>query len=80
MKLENARILLTGAAGGLGHELAKQLHASGASLLLAGRDVAKLEALRATLGPRCAVVAADLTRAEGVALVARVARTSRSTC
>jgi short-subunit dehydrogenase len=74
MKLENARILLTGAAGGLGHELAKQLHASGASLLLAGRDVAKLEALRATLGPRCAVGAADLTRAEGGALGARVAR------
>lgn len=74
MKLENARILLTGAAGGLGAELAKQLHAAGASLLLAGRDVAKLEALRAALGPRSAVIAADLTRAEGVALVAHAAR------
>lgn len=32
MKLEHARILLTGAAGGLGQELARQLHAAGASL------------------------------------------------
>ena len=37
MKLKNARILLTGASGGLGHELASQLSAAGASLLLAGR-------------------------------------------
>lgn len=74
MRLENAKILLTGAAGGLGHELARQLHAAGASLLLAGRDVARLEALRAELGERSAVVAADLTRAEGVALTARAAR------
>lgn len=74
MKLENARILLTGAAGGLGHELARQLHESGASLLLAGRDAARLEALRASLGQRAAVVTADLTRAEGVALTAHAAR------
>ena len=74
MKLENARILLTGAAGGLGGELAKQLHAAGASLLLAGRDATKLNALRATLGPRAAVIAADLTCAEGVALTAYAAR------
>lgn len=74
MKLQNARILLTGAAGGLGHELALQLHAAGASLLLAGRDATRLEALRASLGERAAVVTADLTRAEGVALTARAAR------
>ncbi len=74
MKLEHARILLTGAAGGLGQELARQLHAAGASLLLAGRDTARLEALRASLGSRAAVVTADLLRAEGVALTANAAR------
>lgn len=74
MKLENARILLTGAAGGLGHELARQLYESGAALLLAGRDAARLETLRASLGARAAIVAADLTRAEGVALTAHAAR------
>ena len=42
MQLKNARILLTGAGGGLGQELARQLSAAGATLLLAGRDVAKL--------------------------------------
>ena len=74
MKLENARILLTGATGGLGQELARQLAASGAAVLLAGRDAARLEALRASLGTRASVVVADLTRAEGVALTARAAR------
>jgi len=74
MQLENARILLTGAGGGLGHELARQLSGRGASLLLAGRDVGRLEALRDSLGARVAMVAADLTRTEGVALTARAAR------
>ena len=74
MKLENARILLTGAAGGLGHELAQQLATSGAALLLAGRDAGRLEMLRASLGPRASVVTADLTRPEGVALTACAAR------
>ena len=63
MKLENARILLTGATGGLGRELARQLAASGAAVLLAGRDAARLEALRASLGARASLVVADLTRA-----------------
>ena len=74
MKLENARILLTGAAGGLGHELARQLAESGASLLLAGRDAVRLEALRASLGNGAAIVTADLTRSEGVAVTARAAQ------
>jgi short-subunit dehydrogenase len=74
MRLENARILLTGATGGLGRELARQLHEAGAALLLAGRDAQRLEALRVSLGARAAIVAADLTRPEGVALTARAAR------
>ena len=74
MKLENARILLTGAAGGLGHELARQLAESRASLLLAGRDAVRLEALRASLGNGAAIVTADLTRSEGVAVTARAAQ------
>ncbi len=74
MKLENARILLTGAAGGLGSELARQLTAAGSSLLLAGRNAKRLEALRETLGTNAAVVAADLTSTEGVALTVRAAQ------
>ena len=74
MKLENARVLLTGAAGGLGSELARQLSAAGASLLLAGRDGRRLEALRATLGGKAAIVVADLTRAEGIAATVQAAQ------
>ena len=49
MKLKNARILLTGATGGLGHELANQLSAAGASLLLAGRAETRLNEMRAAI-------------------------------
>ncbi len=38
MKLETTRVLLTGAAGGIGSALAEQLAASGASLALLGRN------------------------------------------
>lgn len=74
MKLENARILLTGATGGLGSELARQLAAAGASLLLAGRDGKRLETLRASLGGKAKIVMADLTHAEGVAVIVRAAQ------
>jgi short-subunit dehydrogenase len=42
MQLKNARILLTGASGGLGQELARQFTDAGAALLLAGRDSGRL--------------------------------------
>lgn len=74
MQLENARILLTGAGGGLGQELARQLHAAGANLLLAGRDANRLSALQSSLGKRVSIVCADLTRSEGIAITARAAR------
>jgi NAD(P)-dependent dehydrogenase (short-subunit alcohol dehydrogenase family) len=51
-----------GATGGIGSELARQLHASGGRLLLVGRDAAKLDALAASLpgahASRCANAAA----------------------
>ena len=74
MQLKNARILLTGAGGGLGQELARQLSAAGATLLLAGRDVAKLEALRTELPAGASIVGADLTTPEGIAAISRAAQ------
>lgn len=74
MQLNNARILLTGATGGLGQALAQQLAADGARLLLAGRDTARLAALNAALGGEHSSVRADLTRPEGVAAAAGAAR------
>lgn len=74
MQLNNARILLTGASGGLGQELARQLAASGARLLLAGRDDARLAKLAASLGGDCQYVRADLNRPEGIAAATGAAR------
>jgi len=45
MQLKNKRILLTGAAGGIGQHIALQLAQKGANLALAGRDINKLQAL-----------------------------------
>ena len=74
MQLKNARILLTGASGGLGQELARQLTDCGAALLLAGRDSGRLNALATSLGPSAASICADLERASGVAALAGAAR------
>jgi uncharacterized protein len=50
MKLDGARVLLTGAYGGIGTATARAFHARGAVLLLSGRRPEKLDALRAELG------------------------------
>jgi short-subunit dehydrogenase len=49
MKATDARVLLTGATGGIGREVASALLAAGASLLLAGRSPEALAALRRAL-------------------------------
>lgn len=45
MQLNNKRILLTGATGGIGQHLARLLASKGAKLAIVGRDAQKLEAL-----------------------------------
>lgn len=78
MQLNQARILLTGATGGLGMALARQLAAAGAKLLVAGRDteadMGRLAALAGELGAGHAQVAGDLSSAAGIATVAAAAR------
>jgi short-subunit dehydrogenase len=68
MKCKNKVILLTGATGGLGQELAIALAQKQAKLVLTGRDSKKLAQLKnkinAQLG-ECIVVSADLTTQEG---------------
>src|SRR5262245_10367188 len=49
MKLTEARVLLTGAAGGIGAASAHALLAAGASVMLTGRDVARLRDLARSL-------------------------------
>lgn len=74
MQLNQARILLTGASGGLGRDLARELAGAGASVLLAGRDAVRLAAIKAELGASADSVVADLTTAEGIAAANAAAR------
>jgi short-subunit dehydrogenase len=60
--LRGARVLLTGATGGVGHAIARALHAQGAVLTLTGRRAEALDALSAELG--ATTLTADLARPE----------------
>ena len=58
--LSGRTALVTGASGGIGGAIARQLHDQGARLVLTGRRQEALEALAAELGERAAVQRADL--------------------
>jgi uncharacterized protein len=62
--IAGARVLLTGASGGLGGALARRLHAGGAVLTLSGRRADVLEALATQLGARA--IRADLAERDEV--------------
>lgn len=79
MQLKGARVLLTGASGGLGRPLAQALAGAGATLLLAGRDGARLAALAGELAaPGTQTVSCDLRTARGVEAAATAARAFRT--
>jgi uncharacterized oxidoreductase len=68
MDLNGKQVLLTGGSAGIGREIARQLKARGAQVLLTGRDPERLAAMA---GEGFATLAADLSNAAGVdALVA----------
>jgi 3-oxoacyl-[acyl-carrier protein] reductase len=52
--------LVTGATGGIGAGIARAFHAAGATVAISGRQVEKLDALKAELGDRIVVVPCDL--------------------
>lgn len=67
MKVASMRVLLTGAGGGIGSAIARELAAQGAALVLAGRTLAPLESLSSELrgrGVQVRVQAADVTSEE----------------
>lgn len=73
MRAADARILLTGATGGIGAAAARALHAAGADLLLTARSPDALAALARELAARGrepAWCAADLCQPAGVARLA----------
>ncbi|WP_349742003.1 SDR family oxidoreductase [Roseateles cavernae] len=80
MKAAQARVLLTGACGGIGRAVADSLLQAGAALLLVGRSPARLAAQVHELGQRHGVeparlrwVATDLAQAERLRPLAEIA-------
>lgn len=72
MNLQNKRILLTGATGGIGKHLASKLAANQASLLVTGRNKHELDILVSDLagaGASIHAVTADLASAGDVSLL-----------
>ena len=65
---------MTGASGGIGAAIAKQLHAQGATVVLAGRRQAALAALAEALGERVRVELAELAEPEAAERLQGVAR------
>jgi short-subunit dehydrogenase len=56
MELRGSSVLLTGATGGIGHAIARDLHGAGASLILTGRRTDVLEPLAAEVGGKATAV------------------------
>jgi 3-oxoacyl-[acyl-carrier protein] reductase len=65
--LSGKSALVTGASGGIGAAIARQLHGMGASVALSGTRIEPLEALAAELGDRTAVTPCNLGDGEAVA-------------
>ena len=65
--------LVTGASGGIGGEIARALHAAGATVTLSGTRLAPLEALAAELGERVHVATCDLSDAASVEALPKAA-------
>ncbi|MDH3663466.1 MAG: 3-oxoacyl-[acyl-carrier-protein] reductase [Alphaproteobacteria bacterium] len=64
--LSERRALVTGASGGIGGAIARQLHAQGAHVVLSGRRQEALDALANELGERSTTLVADLGEENGV--------------
>lgn len=80
MKLNDARILLTGAAGGIASAIAREVGQCGAELLLADLDQTALDELVSVLseqGTRAEAVAANITVESDVARLIERAREAR---
>ncbi|MEM5474742.1 3-oxoacyl-[acyl-carrier-protein] reductase [Pacificibacter sp. AS14] len=71
--LTGKNALITGASGGIGGEIAKALHAAGATVGLSGTRVEPLEALAAELGERAFVLPCNLSDKDSVVALPKAA-------
>ncbi|QCO54502.1 3-oxoacyl-ACP reductase FabG [Pseudorhodobacter turbinis] len=71
--LTGKNALVTGASGGIGGEIARKLHAAGATVALSGTREAPLEALAAELGSRAHVLTCNLSDAQSVEALPKAA-------
>ena len=71
--LTGRKALVTGASGGIGEAIARQLHAQGATVGLHGTRVERLEALAADLGDRVMMFPADLSDRDTVSALGKKA-------
>lgn len=65
-RLDEKKALITGASGGIGGEIAKILHAAGATVALSGTRVEPLQALAAELGDRVHILPCNLSDSEAI--------------
>jgi 3-oxoacyl-[acyl-carrier protein] reductase len=68
MRLAGRRAMITGAAGGIGSEVARAFVSEGAALAVLGRNELKLRALCDELGPAAHAIACDVSNADAVAV------------
>ncbi|MCO6409951.1 MULTISPECIES: 3-oxoacyl-[acyl-carrier-protein] reductase [Hoeflea] len=71
--LTGRKALVTGASGGIGEAIARQLHSRGATIGLHGTRVERLEALAADLGDRVHMFPADLSDRDAVSALGKSA-------
>jgi len=71
--LTGKSVLVTGASGGIGAEIARALHGAGATVGLSGTRVEPLEALGADLGGRAHVLPCNLSDAAAVEALPKAA-------
>lgn len=65
--LANKTALVTGASGGIGASIAKALAGAGARVAISGTNMDKLNALKAELGDKAIIIAANLSDNDAVA-------------
>ena len=70
---KNQVVVITGASGGIGAALAREVGRRGGSLVLAARRRAELESVAASAGAPSAVVVTDVTRRADVQALAKAA-------